>query len=228
MKAAIESECPEVTVIENTEHPSIMSIISQPTARTPFPKLSFPKTGSFEVYFRGKIIFSKLKLGIWPHPAMVSKNIREILDGYEEPKTAPANKFREKLITNESPTKIETKSLSNFKKEPSYQASPNLEDNFPPKPVEEKKPDMEKHIEHVKPAEQIKPEIQKSVEQIKPEIQRPLEDKPEPIKAHIIKEPAKQEISSHIEKKEEIIKHVEEIKPINEEKLEKNVYLNLK
>jgi selT/selW/selH-like putative selenoprotein len=95
LKAQIENECPEVTVIENQEHPSIMSIITQPTARTPFAKLSFPKTGSCEVYFRGQVVFSKLKLGIWPHPAMVAKSIRDILDAKEEAKMPKSTGFKE-------------------------------------------------------------------------------------------------------------------------------------
>ena len=120
MKMTIESDCPEVTVIENTEHPSIMSIISQPTARTPFAKLSFPKTGSFEVYFRGKIIFSKLRLGIWPHPAMVAKTIRDIMDGNEELKSSSATKFREAQSKPEVPRKPEKAASSFAKKEPEH------------------------------------------------------------------------------------------------------------
>lgn len=149
LKFQIESECPEVTVIENQEHPSIMSIISQPTVRTPFLKLSFPKTGSFEVYFRGKVIFSKLKLGIWPHPAMVAKSIRDILDGnHEEPKSAPQSTgFKEYQSKPEVPKRQKAPVPSQSKKDiPPKQptsVTQEIHKTQPPVAVEPPKPAVE-------------------------------------------------------------------------------------
>ena len=46
-----------------------------------YKKLSFPRIGSFEVLFRGKLIFSKLKTGRWPNPLKIAEEIRNIIDG---------------------------------------------------------------------------------------------------------------------------------------------------
>ena len=176
----IESDCPEVTVMENTEHPSIMSIISQPTARTPFAKLSFPKTGSFEVYFRGKIIFSKLRLGIWPHPAMVAKNIREIIDGKEDPKAASATQFRETQSKPEVPRKPAS---SLAKKEPEF---PNPE---PRKQENSKQPDPPK-AETPKPAK-LPEVVKKDVVAEKKEAKAESQVKPQEVLVKPVEVPAK-------------------------------------
>lgn len=34
---------------------------------------NFPRVGAFEVYFKHKTIFSKLKSSVWPHPEMLGK-----------------------------------------------------------------------------------------------------------------------------------------------------------
>jgi hypothetical protein len=86
VKAAVESECPEVTVLENEEHPSIKGILTQKIERMPHNQLKFPKTGSFEVYYQSKLVYSKLKSGVWPNPLMVASTIRNIIDKVIEPK----------------------------------------------------------------------------------------------------------------------------------------------
>lgn len=41
-------------------------------------KLGWPRIGAFEVYYRGKRVFSKLETGLWPQPGLVAEKIREI------------------------------------------------------------------------------------------------------------------------------------------------------
>ena len=142
-----------------------MGIISQKTDRTPFAKLSFPKTGSFEVYFRGKVIFSKLKHGIWPHPAMLAKTIRDILDGNVEVKaTSQTTGFKEFQSKPEVPKR--QKPGTSDKKETAQKllSSPSPPSKAavspdPPKTqkVEEKKTEVPKaQVEEKKPMEPTK------------------------------------------------------------------------
>jgi hypothetical protein len=198
---AIESECPEVTVLENTEHPSINALISQKTARTPFNRLSFPKTGSFEVYFRGKIIFSKLKLGLWPHPAMVSKSIRDILDGNVEIKSSPQTNFKELKNKPEVPRKSDKgKSVSSGGKED----SPKMEIKQDPKPQAKPEPiaEIKQEIPEIK-QENPKPEIKQEAPkaEIKQEVPK-IEIKEEAPKAEIKQEVPKAEIKQEVPKAE--------------------------
>ena len=41
-------------------------------------KLGWPRIGAFEVYYRGKRVFSKLETGLWPQPGLIAQKIREI------------------------------------------------------------------------------------------------------------------------------------------------------
>lgn len=43
-------------------------------------KNHFPRIGSFEIYFRGKCIFSKLSSMKWPNPIQISEKIHEIIE----------------------------------------------------------------------------------------------------------------------------------------------------
>ena len=77
-KDSILSICPNVSVCENVvplglEHNflSILSI-SKPGKR------HFPRLGSFEVYFRGMCIFSKLDSMRWPPVTEIANKIKEI------------------------------------------------------------------------------------------------------------------------------------------------------
>ncbi|CAG9313168.1 unnamed protein product [Blepharisma stoltei] len=102
-RAEIESQCPEVIVHENYEHPMLRQILEASSKRSPFPKPSFPRMGSFEVYFRGQVISSKLQSGVWPHPGAVASKIREILDGVQQPRQAKTQNDFNPRKNNASP-----------------------------------------------------------------------------------------------------------------------------
>lgn len=82
MKAAVETACPEVTAIANIKDNSIAPhLASSNFSKIPYLKNSFPRIGSFEVYFRGKVVYSKLNKGRWPSALTIANQIRNILDG---------------------------------------------------------------------------------------------------------------------------------------------------
>ena len=114
VRSAIESECPEVVVLENEQHPSIKPILSQKPDRMPNPNLKFPKTGSFEVYFRGKVIFSKLKTGMWPNPLTVANSARNLLDNHTDVKDFNAASSKTLQKKPEVPKFSKNRSESNF------------------------------------------------------------------------------------------------------------------
>lgn len=102
----IEATCPEVSLFIN-ENPQVLMSLLYPDSKSSFSLTpTFPRLGSFEVYFRNKVVFSKLKSGRWPNPANVSKAIRNTLDGivvfqttqmredYSRPVTAHMRKSR--------------------------------------------------------------------------------------------------------------------------------------
>ena len=39
-----------------------------------------PRLGAFEVSYKGQVIFSKIKLGYWPHFVMVAQKVKKVLD----------------------------------------------------------------------------------------------------------------------------------------------------
>ena len=39
-----------------------------------------PRLGAFEISYKGQLIFSKIKLGYWPHFTMVAQKVKKILD----------------------------------------------------------------------------------------------------------------------------------------------------
>jgi hypothetical protein len=74
--------CPELTTISNTKQKSMLHFLTvSKFSQIPFVRNSFPRLGSFEVYFRGQLVYSKLAEGRWPNPIMVANKIRSILDG---------------------------------------------------------------------------------------------------------------------------------------------------
>ena len=81
VKQCIESACPEVSIFTN-QNPQILLSLLYPDSKPTFTQSpTFPRLGSFEVYFRNKIVFSKLNTGRWPNPSKVSESIRNTLDG---------------------------------------------------------------------------------------------------------------------------------------------------
>ena len=80
-KARILVICPEVQVLSNQIPMLFKHKFTDPENNKPREgKLSFPRIGAFEIYFKDKTIFSKLESGVWPQSNVVASKIREILD----------------------------------------------------------------------------------------------------------------------------------------------------
>lgn len=78
-KAKILVVCPEVQVVANQIPLSFyhkFAISDKPKEG----KSSFPRLGSFEIYFKESVIFSKLESGQWPQSTYIANKIRELLD----------------------------------------------------------------------------------------------------------------------------------------------------
>ena len=77
-KAKILVVCPEVQVLCNQVPLFLLSKLSssQPKGKNP----SFPRIGSFEIYFKSVTIFSKLESGQWPQSTLIANKIRELID----------------------------------------------------------------------------------------------------------------------------------------------------
>lgn len=43
-------------------------------------KTKFPRVGAFEVYFKHRTIFSKLKTSVWPHPDSLVQKLKQIIE----------------------------------------------------------------------------------------------------------------------------------------------------
>ncbi|OMJ80885.1 hypothetical protein SteCoe_18788 [Stentor coeruleus] len=83
VKLAIQSKCPELKVNENIKDKTISDIFnSNPKSFLAYGN-GFPRIATFEIYFRGKIIYSKLKERKWPNPIAAAEKLRNILDGVE-------------------------------------------------------------------------------------------------------------------------------------------------
>jgi selT/selW/selH-like putative selenoprotein len=80
---------PEVSVRDNEVPPTLRhKFVEEGTGMLPsLGKVSFPRMGAFEVYLRGKTVFSKLESGHWPHPGLVAAKIKEALDQLRLPPT---------------------------------------------------------------------------------------------------------------------------------------------
>ena len=81
LKISIESTCPEVLIVENVNSESISQFLCTNYSKNFSIKNTFPRLGSFEVYFRGQLIYSKLCEGKWPNPLQVANKIRNVIDG---------------------------------------------------------------------------------------------------------------------------------------------------
>ena len=79
-QTSIQNVCPEIIVKSN-----VMPLITEENNSSfminPLSfKSHFPRIGSFEIYFRGKYIFSKLSSMKWPNPSQISEKIYEIIE----------------------------------------------------------------------------------------------------------------------------------------------------
>lgn len=79
-QAAISRGCFNVTVVENQIPDGFTDqFITDPNLSKP-GKFHFPRIGSFEVYFRGVCVFSKINSMKWPKASKVAEKVREIQD----------------------------------------------------------------------------------------------------------------------------------------------------
>ena len=79
-QASISRTCYNVTVVENVVPEGFTDqFITDPNTSKP-GKFHFPRIGSFEVYFRGVRIFSKIESMKWPYATKVAEKIKEIQD----------------------------------------------------------------------------------------------------------------------------------------------------
>ena len=79
---SINATCPELYIETNNLNLMSRNMLGLYNSQANlYKKLSFPRIGSFEVLFRGKLIFSKLKTGRWPNPLKIAEEIRNIIDG---------------------------------------------------------------------------------------------------------------------------------------------------
>ena len=85
-KAKILVICPEVQVVANQIPIAFSNKFTYSDDSKPWEgKHSFPRIGAFEIYFKDKIIFSKLETGLWPQSTIIAKKIRELLDQIKLP-----------------------------------------------------------------------------------------------------------------------------------------------
>ena len=77
--------------------------ITDPNTSKP-GKYHFPRIGSFEVYFRGFIIFSKIQTVKWPLPSLIANKIKEIQDSPNE-NLRNKKKERAKRVKSAAPGK---------------------------------------------------------------------------------------------------------------------------
>lgn len=107
VRELLASKCPELQVVQN-QIPEVMrsqfysSSTSELGNERMLGKTKFPRTGAFEVLFRGEYIFSKLGSGIWPHPDLLTDRLRDILDGNE---SAMVSSPKKSPVRRKSPTR---------------------------------------------------------------------------------------------------------------------------
>lgn len=102
-KTAILRNCPHVTVVENQVPLGFQNKFITGETISQFGKFHFPRIGSFEVYFRGALIFSKIQSMKWPLPINIANKIREVQD---TPEVAPGKKkIKSKRLKSALPVK---------------------------------------------------------------------------------------------------------------------------
>jgi hypothetical protein len=93
-KNAIMRACSNITVLENEVPVGFANkFITDPNATSP-GKYHFPRIGSFEVYFRGKVVFSKIESVKWPLPSSIANKIYEIQNTITEKSKGKGTKGR--------------------------------------------------------------------------------------------------------------------------------------
>jgi len=90
----IQDLSPEVSVRDNEVPPTLRNkFVEESAGALPsLGKVSFPRMGAFEVYLRGKALFSKLESGHWPHPGLIAAKVKEALDQFRLPPPIPESR----------------------------------------------------------------------------------------------------------------------------------------
>lgn len=114
VRDSIQAKCPELLVLQNEIPESMQSqYYTDSTSGTGSVRgagrMKFPRTGAFEILFRGEYIFSKLSEGIWPHPGLVSDNLRATLDGAEIPRRSPRKISPKRKVPSKSAVSFHSK-----------------------------------------------------------------------------------------------------------------------
>jgi hypothetical protein len=96
VRSKLREICPEVEIIGNQIPLAFSSKFSSHEDSRPWEgTLSFPRIGAFEVYFKERVLFSKLETGLWPHPGAIANKVREIID---RPKLPPVGRENNKTL----------------------------------------------------------------------------------------------------------------------------------
>lgn len=112
-QAAISRVCFNVTVVENTVPDGFTDqFITDPTISKP-GKFHFPRIGSFEVYFRGVCIFSKINSMKWPRAEKIAEKVKKI---QTSPQVESKKKSKPKRVKSAFPGKKRKVRKSNKKK----------------------------------------------------------------------------------------------------------------
>lgn len=84
--SSITAKCPEVEVCANLIPPNYQTCFAK--EGQPWRGVhSFPRIGAFEVYFRGRVLFSKLESRVWPNPSLVGQTIWDLVSNKTQVKT---------------------------------------------------------------------------------------------------------------------------------------------
>lgn len=122
--------------------------------------------GSFEIYFRGFLVFSKLKTGLWPNPSAISKTIRDVIDGVHELKDPNSGKSKNASKKPEVPRLSKVSSQVIKKEQYRPEESPkklNPSSSQTARVFNKKSPSF-KHIEEKKTLNSIKRNSSKGLE----------------------------------------------------------------
>lgn len=91
-KNVITRTCSRVTVSQNEVPLGFQDKFVADPNISHFGRYHFPRIGAFEVYFRGKLIFSKIESMKWPHPGKVAEKIKEIQEA------PPQKQLKKKVV----------------------------------------------------------------------------------------------------------------------------------
>ena len=106
-KTAILRICPQVTVVENQVPLGFQNKFITDSTISQFGKFHFPRIGSFEVYFRGVLVFSKIQSMKWPLPINVANKVKDMQETPSNNNTK--KKFKPKRLKSAMPSKKKSK-----------------------------------------------------------------------------------------------------------------------